>query len=137
MKLFHIMCESVKKTQLFHINEHQTMESPLLFTFSRRFRHMYIILIYTYVALTLRFCRPEALFIIAMRPCYYRSWRLSSRREMCVEGFYLPAFSMRTCACRWRAHVVNQWRQREQNECSARARARKQKENAQMLSFIR
>lgn len=56
----------------------------------------------------------RALFIIAMRPCYYRSWRLSLRGETYAGGFYLPAFSMRTCACRWRAHVVNQW-QREQS----------------------
>lgn len=61
MKLFHVICESVKKNQLFHINEHQRKAHYFL-RFSHRFRHMYHIIIYTYVALTLRFCRSGSFY---------------------------------------------------------------------------
>lgn len=90
----------------------------LLFMFFRRFRHMYhIIMCSLDVTLLssrlflLPLCVPV---IIAVGGCL--------SEERCAGEFYLSAFSMGTCACRWRAHVVNQW-QREQSE-SARENRR-------------
>lgn len=119
LKFFHIICESVEKNQLFHINEHQTMKSPFAFyvlpTISPYVPH-YNTWPWCYASVV------RALFIAAMRPCHYRSWWLFLRGKMCTKGFYLSAFSMGTCACRWQAHVVNQW-QREQSK-SARENRR-------------
>lgn len=69
----------------------------------------------------LRFCRPGSFYHRYASLSLSQSVVVSPRRDVRRE-FYLSAFSMGTCACRWRAHVVNQW-QREQSE-SARENRR-------------
>lgn len=110
LKLFHIVCESVvpHQTSIKRWKVHCFLRSL------RRFRHMYQIIICGLDVALL----SSGLFLSPLRVplLLSQSAVVSPRRDVCPGDFIRRGILHGdTCACRWRAHVVNQ-RQREQSE---------------------